>query len=197
MRNANIASRARNRGFALNELLLTVAIVSVLVGIGAAVYSGLRDGVGAEEQAQRMVDMAADVRRYMGKAQGNYTGLTPARANALGLLKPPLRWDGASIRDRWGNSMDLYGQGPWLFSVTAGGATSMSPTDCAALAIKLASSAYAVMIGTSTVITKSGASDGWVTGGLSYKTGLVLSQGNLTTGCAQATPVVGATFLER
>jgi type II secretory pathway pseudopilin PulG len=198
MRYVNASGMGRNRGFALNELLLMVAIVSVLVAIGASVYSGLRDNVGAEEQAQRMVDMAADVRRFMGKAEGTYLGLTPARANGLGLIKLPLRWDGTKILDRWGNAMDLFGAGPFQFSITAGGAAStMSPSDCAALASKLASSALQVMVGTGTVISKAGATNGWVTGGLLYKDGMVVSQSNLTTGCAQASPVVGASFRER
>ncbi len=197
MRNAKRSPRARSAGFALQDLLFTVAVVSLLVGIGAGVYSGVRDTVGAEEQAQRMLELASDVRRFLGKGQGTYTGLTAARANALGLVRQPMRWDGTNIQDRWGNTVSIYGQGPYLFSITAGGAVGMSASDCAAVATKLSNSAYRVMVGSATVMNTSGANDGWVSGGSLYKEGLTVTQANLTTGCSQARPIVGATFLER
>ena len=57
-------SLGRARGFALNELLFTVSIISLVAAMGAGVYSGLRDTVSAEEQAQRaaigVVDAAFD-----------------------------------------------------------------------------------------------------------------------------------------
>lgn len=191
-------SLGRARGFALNELLFTVSIISLVAAMGAGVYSGLRDTVSAEEQAQRMVDMAADVRRYLGKAQGSYTGLTPAMANGLGLIKPPMRWDGTAIRDRWGNVFDIYGTGPLIFSMTAGGATApMRPSDCAAMATKLANAAWTVRVGATVTITKSGANDGTLAGGSAYKGGANLTQANLTAGCAEANTVVGAMFFER
>lgn len=197
MRNAKRSSRARSAGFALQDLLFTVTIVSVLVGIGASLYSGIRDNVGAEDQAQRMVDLASDIRRVMGKASGDYTGMTPARAYNLGLIKAPMTWDGTNVRDRWGNVMDIYGFGPLNFDVLAGGGGGMTASDCATLATKLASTAFVVRIGAGVTINKTSGLEGTMSGGNVYKSGDTITQTSLTSGCAEANTVVAARFIER
>lgn len=188
---------ARAAGFALGELLLTVAAISALAAVGLGVYSNVRSSATADDQAQVMVDLAANVRRVFAKAQGNYTGVTAARVSAMGLVRAPLRWDGGSLRDAWGNAMTVYGSGPWRFSMTAGGTRPMSASECAALATRLAISAHIVRVGSTAAVATSGADDGLVTGGNVYKDGTTINQAALGTGCAEASPVVGATFLER
>jgi type II secretory pathway pseudopilin PulG len=188
--------RRRALGFVLQELLLAVAIVSVIAAVSLGVYTSVRDSSKAEEQAQVMVDIASNVRRVFGKAQGNYTGVTAARVSTLGLVRQPLRWNGTNLQDAWGNTMTIYGSGPWMFSMTAGGG-GITAVECAALATRLAITAASVRVGTTAAVSTSGATDGWVLGGHPYKANNAFNQANLTTGCSESNAVVGATFLER
>lgn len=186
-------------GFALLELMLVVGVVSILLAIASGVYYKTRSSISAEEQGQRAVELAADIRRFIGKGVGTYAGLTPAMVANLGLVRPPFRWDGTNIRDAWGNTVALMGQSPWVYSMTLGGATSpISASDCAAVASRLANTGYAVLTGASVYLSTGGASAGWVQGGYTYKYGnQAVTQSNMTTGCAEANTVVGVTFLER
>lgn len=194
---ALLRARGRQGGFALGELLLTIAAISALVGIGTSIYANVRASARADEQGQVMVDVAANMRKYIGKAQGDYTGTTAARVVALGFTRPPLRWDGTNLSDAWGNTMTVYGWGPFLFSMSAGGTQRLSPSECAAIVARLANSAYMIRVGTSTSITSSGANNGWVENGNLYKTGTTINQAALNTGCSENNAVIGATFLER
>jgi hypothetical protein len=186
-------------GFVLGELLLMMAVIAVAIGIGTAFYANIRSSVKADEQAERMVQLAADIRQYIGKSSGDYTSLSPALANSLGLVRQPMTWDVSALLDVWGNTMNIGGSGAWRFSLTAGGATQpMSPSECAAVARRLADTAYRVTIGAAVVV-----SNGWTSGGSAYKTagGVppngAISQTSLTAGCSEANTIVGASFLER
>ncbi len=188
------AQRPVQRGFALLELLLTVAIVAVLVGIGAGIYSYTRAGIGADDQASKTIALVADVQKNWRNNTGGYTGITPAQVNQLSLVQKPLKWDGTNIDDAYGNPMTLSG-GTTTFSITVGGTVAaLNNADCASIANRLAAGvANNINIGAAATLG-SGATAGTVTGGNVFKVGNAITQTSLTTGCNETSPVIAASF---
>ena len=50
-------------GFALGEMLLAVAVVAVLVGIGAVVYGNIRGGIAADDQAGSTIELVSEIQK--------------------------------------------------------------------------------------------------------------------------------------
>lgn len=185
--------RKLNAGFALGEMLLAVAIVAVLVGIGAVVYGNMRGGINADDQAAKTISLVADIQKNYRNA-GTYTSLTAAEINKLLLLQKPLKFDGTNVIDAYGNTMSVSG-GVTSFALTMGGTTNpVSNSDCASIANRLATVAWHVTVGTSAGLG-TGAGAGQVSaGGSLFKQGKTINQTNLTTGCSQANPIIAASF---
>lgn len=182
-----------NSGFALGEMLLAVAIVAVLVGIGAVVYGNLRGGINADDQAAKTISLVSDIQKNYRNA-GTFGTLTAAEINKLLLLQKPLKFDGTNVVDAYGNVMVVSG-GTTSFVLTIGGTTNpVSNADCAAIANRLgAGVATNINIGTAAT-AGTGATAGQVTGGNVFKAGSVITQTNLTTGCNEANPVIASMF---
>ena len=189
----NNIKRGAQRGFALGEMLLAVALVAVLVGIGAAVYSSVRGGISADDAAAKAIALASDIQKNWRNA-GTFASVSAAEANKLGLIQKPLKFDGTTLTDAWGNTMSLNG-GTNSFALTIGGtANALSKDNCAAIANRLANGvATNINIG-ATAAVGTGANLGNVTGGNAFKTGSTINQANLATGCNEANPVIAASF---
>ncbi len=56
-----VTRKKRQRGFALLELVLAVAVVGVLAAIGTGVYSAMNSGIKADDQANKTITMASAV----------------------------------------------------------------------------------------------------------------------------------------
>jgi prepilin-type N-terminal cleavage/methylation domain-containing protein len=192
MRTVNM-KRNGNRGFALGEMMLAVAIVAVLVAIGAAVYGNMRSGINADDQAAKTVQLAADVQKNWRNA-GTFATVSGSTVNALSLVQKPIKFDGTNLVDAWGNTMSMSG-GTTTFSLTIGGATNpLGKDECASVVNRLgAGVATNINVG-ATAALGSGATAGTVTGGNVYKAGQTVTQASLTTGCSEASTVVAASF---
>jgi prepilin-type N-terminal cleavage/methylation domain-containing protein len=186
-------SRRPSRGFALGEMMLAVAIVAVIVAIGAAVYGNMRGGINADDQAAKTVQLAADIQKNWRNA-GTFATVSGSTVNALSLVQKPIKFDGTNLQDAWGNTMSVSG-GTTTFSLTSGGATNpLGKDECAAVANRLGSGvATNINVGTAATLG-SGATAGTVTGGNSYKVGQTVTQASLTTGCSEASTVIAASF---
>jgi prepilin-type N-terminal cleavage/methylation domain-containing protein len=183
----------KNRGFALGEMLLAVAIVAVLVAIGAGVYGTMRGGINADDQAAKTVALAADIQKNWRNA-GNFATVSGTTVNALAIVQKPLKFDGTNLQDAWGNTMTING-GTTTFAMTIGGATNpLNSSECASVANRLGSGvATNINIGAAAAIG-TGATAGTVTGGNVYKAGQTVTQASLTTGCGEANTVIAANF---
>jgi type II secretory pathway pseudopilin PulG len=181
------------RGFALGEMLLAVAIVAVIVAIGAGVYGSVRGGINADDQAAKTVALAADVQKNWRNA-GTFATVSGSTVNALALVQKPIKFDGTNLQDAWGNTMAVSG-GTTTFALTIGGATNpLAKDECAAVANRLgAGVATNINIGAAATLG-SGATAGTVTGGNVYKVGQTVTQASMTTGCSEASTVIAASF---
>jgi hypothetical protein len=179
-------------GFVLGEFLLALAVVSVLISIAANNYGVIRRYILSEDQASRLVQLAADVHKMWGNVT-TYTTVSPQTLSQLDLIKKPMVYDGANMQDEWGNPMLVVG-GKRSFAVTVGGAFNpMSPDECSAVANRLAAIALNINVGQSATLA-TGLNAGKLVGGLPYKSSAMINQDSLTTGCSQASPVVAAEF---
>jgi Tfp pilus assembly protein PilE len=179
-------------GFVLAEFLLALAVVSVLISIAAQNYGTVRRYILSEDQASRLVLLAADVHK-MWRNASDYTTLTPQSLSQLDLIRMPMRWDGTTILDEWGNAMLVAG-GKHTFAMTVGGGFNpMTPDECATVVNRLSSIALNINVGQSATLG-TGFSAGKITGGLSYKNSALINQDSLTSGCSQVSPVVAAEF---
>jgi Tfp pilus assembly protein PilE len=169
-------NRMNSAGFALGEMLLAVAIVAVLVGIGAVVYGNLRAGITADDQASKTISLAAEIQKNYRNA-GTYMTLSAAEVNKLLLVQKPLKFDGTNVLDAYGNVMTISG-GTNTFAISMGGITNaISNSDCATIANRLATVAWFV----------SG-------GGNLFKQGKTINQSNLAAGCSEANTIIAASF---
>lgn len=186
-------SSTRNAsGFVLAEFLLALAVVSVLISIAAQNYGTVRRYILSEDQASRLVQLASDVHKMWRNAP-NYTTLTPQTLSQLDLIRMPMRWDGTTMLDEWGNPMLVAG-GKNTFALTVGGAFNpMTPDECATVVNRLSSIALNINVGQSATLG-TGFNAGKITGGLAYKNSALINQTSLTSGCSQASPVVAAEF---
>lgn len=184
--------KSKSRGFVLTELLLGVAVVSVLALIGAGVYQGLKAGINADDMGSKTIGMVSEIQKVWRNA-GNYTSVSPAEINKVSLVVAPMRMSGTDMLDAWGNTMTLNG-GQSSFALTIGGATApINKDDCATIANKLASLGSVIRIGASAAVG-TGGSAGTVTGGQLFKTGATITQAGLTDGCSEANTVIAAQF---
>lgn len=180
--------RQVQKGFALLELVLAVAIIGVLAAIGTGIYSSLNSGITADDQANKTIAMASAIQKNW-RNSGSFTTLTGAELNKLALVVPPLRFATPDVQDAWGNTMTING-GASSFAITTGGTTAaISKEDCAAIANKLASIAHSIRIGAAAT-----AAAGVISGGELFKTGGTITQTALGTGCNEDDTVIAAQF---
>jgi type II secretory pathway pseudopilin PulG len=186
-------NRMNSAGFALGEMLLAVAIVAVLVGIGAVVYGNLRAGITADDQASKTISLAAEIQKNYRNA-GTYMTLSAAEVNKLLLVQKPLKFDGTNVLDAYGNVMTISG-GTNTFAISMGGITNaISNSDCATIANRLATVAWFVTVGFGAGVG-TGAGAGQVSGGGNlFKQGKTINQSNLAAGCSEANTIIAASF---
>ncbi len=95
---------SRGRGFTLVELLIVVAIIAILMGIGLPSYQDYMRKAARSGAKGAMLDLAQNEERYF-TANGIYlaVGVPPA--------VPPTGWltyDGANINSRWDTASGKY-----------------------------------------------------------------------------------------
>jgi hypothetical protein len=184
--------RAPAPGFVLAEFLLALAIVSVLISIATTNYGTIRRYILSEDQASRLVQLAADVHTMWVNTK-SYSTVSAQSLAQLQLVRKPMTFDGANLLDQWGNPMLVAG-GSRTFAVTVGGAFNpMTPDECAAVVNRLGPIALNISVGQSATLA-TGVNTGKIAGGLPYKAGAQLNQDSLATGCSQPSPVVSAEF---
>lgn len=185
---APVMRKKRQRGFALLELVLAVAVVGVLAAIGTGVYSAMNSGIKADDQANKTITMASAIQKNW-RNSGGYATVTGAELNKLSLIAAPLRFDTPNVVDAFGNPMIING-GAASFAITTGGtAGAIGPEDCATIANKLASIAHSIRIGVDAT-----AAGGVISGGHVFKSGTTYTQANLGAGCEEAGTVIAAQF---
>jgi prepilin-type N-terminal cleavage/methylation domain-containing protein len=195
--------RTKRRGFSLIEALIALAIIGAAIAIGLAYHSKVEYDSRMSGTVSAVSNMTSKIRVYYASV-GSYNGLDQARVNVMGLMMPPLIWDGAAIRDPWGHNVNVLGNIPNAapaFAIKFGevGATGPSGVpltfeECVSLATQLAGGADRVNVGEWTVV---GVGGGQVSGGKAYKAaGNVLSMANLTdaAGCGAANPAVALQY---
>lgn len=180
--------RRVQRGFALGELMLAVAVVGALVAAGFGIYTFLRGNVAAADVGDKVMIMVTDVQKNW-RTVGSFATVSPAEINKLALIRSPLSYDGTNLKDGWGNNMSINGNAT-AFALTIGGSTSpIQQDDCGALVARLAPVASSIRIGVDAAATA-----GNITGGTVYKNGATITQNGLTTGCSAANPIIAAQF---
>ncbi len=179
-------------GFALNEMMLALAVVSLVIAISAGAYSLLKRRVSADDQAIKLVALGEDIRRHW-RGTGTFTGLSTAALFKLGLVQRPMTADAASTYDAWLAPMQFSGADT-RFAIVLGGNGVMTRDECSALASGIEATAYEVRVGTG-VALGSGATLGRLTGGYAYKSnGSSYDQAALASGCAEAGTKIGVSF---
>lgn len=175
------------RGFALGELLLAIAVIALLVAIGAGVYSSMRSGINADDMGAKTVELAADIQKNW-RTAGDYSTVSADAINKLALIHAPITMSGTDMQDGWGNTMTLNGTRS-SFAITIGGATApLSRDDCSSIANRL-TIASVVRVGAS-----ASAAAGIVTGGNLFKNGATIDQTQLITGCSEGNTIIAAQF---
>ena len=186
--NAKCNSNKRQRGFALLELVLAVAVVGVLAAIGTGVYSVMNSGIKADDQANKTITMVSAIQKNW-RNSGGFASVTGAELNKLSLIAAPLRFETPNVVDAFGNTMIING-GASSFAITTGGASSsISAEDCATIANKLSSVAHTIRVGDDAT-----AAAGVVTGGHLFKSGTTFTQANLGAGCEETGTIIAAQF---
>ena len=185
-------ARRGHCGFALNEMMLAVAIVSLVIALSAGAYSLLKRRVSADDQAIKLAALGEDIRRHW-RGTGSFTGLSAPALFKLGLVQRPMTADAASMYDAWLAPMQFSGADT-RFAIVLGGNGVMTRDECSALASGIESTAYEVRVGTG-VAPGSGATLGRLTGGYAYKSnGNSYDQTALASGCAEAGTKIGVSF---
>lgn len=193
--NANVQLklwRSVARGFALNEMMLAVAIVSLVMAISAGAYTFLKRRVSADDQAIKLVALGDDIRRHW-RGTGSFAGLSAPALFKLGLVQRPMSADAASAYDAWMATMQFSGADT-RFAIVLGGNGVMTRDECSAVASGIEAAAYEVRVG-ATVAPGTGGSQGRLTGGYAYKSnGSTYDQAALASGCAEASTKIGVSF---
>lgn len=179
-------------GFALNEMMLAVAVVSLVIAISAGAYSFVKRRVSADDQAIKLVALGEDIRRHW-RGTGSFTGLSAPALFNLGLVQRPMTADAASMYDAWLAPMQFSGADT-RFAIVLGGNGVMTRDECSAVAAGVEAAVYEVRIG-ATVAPATGSALGRITGGYSYKSnGTSYDQTALASGCAEAGTKIGVSF---
>lgn len=179
-------------GFALTEMLLAVAVVSLVMAISAVAYSVVKRRVSADDQAIKLVALGDDIRRHW-RGAGSFTGLSAPALFKLGLVQRPMKADAVNSYDAWMAPMQFSGADT-RFAIVLGGNGVMTRDECSAVAAGIEATAYEVRVGAG-VAPGSGAALGRLTGGHAYKSnGRTYDQTALASGCAEASTKIGASF---
>lgn len=116
------SSRRIRRGFTLMELLLVLAIIGLLMGGGAAVYSGIMDGAKGTKTRSKIGTISMQLQQY----QAQKSGRLPSQSLGLNALKSmgAVKTD-EELLDSWGEPLiytypakkggdqfDLWSKGP-------------------------------------------------------------------------------------
>lgn len=92
----------RRRGFTLMELLLVLAIIGLLMGGGAAVYSGIMDGAKRTKTQSKIGTLSMQIQQY----QAQHSGKLPSQSLGLNALKQmgAVKTD-EELLDSWGEAL--------------------------------------------------------------------------------------------
>jgi general secretion pathway protein G len=94
--------RSRRRGFTLMELLLVLAIIGLLMGGGAAVYSGIMDSAKVTKTQAKLGILGGQIQLYSSQKSGKLptqsAGLQALKAS--GMVKTE-----EEVTDAWGNPL--------------------------------------------------------------------------------------------
>ncbi len=180
------------RGFALHEMMLAVAVGSLVVAISAGAYSVLKRRVVADDQAIKLVALGEDIRRHW-RGTGSFAGLSAPALFKLGLVQRPMTADAVGVYDAW-MALMLFSGADTRYAIILGGNGVMTRDECGAVAAGIAASAYEVRVGAG-VGPGTGSSLGRLTGGYGYKSnGSTYDQPALASGCAEAGTRIGVSF---
>lgn len=173
------------RGFALGELLLTIAIVAVLVSIGYGVYNSLTKDTAAQDLTQKTVSMIGKIKAVYG-TNGSFTAISGTTVDQLGARPEGFRVSGGNLVDNFGNSVDVNGASSF-FALRFQGLTK---DVCAKVASSVAGLSYQVNVGSASAVSVAA---GVITGGSAYKpAGGVPDPATLATGCGATEPLAVA-----
>lgn len=97
-----LPTRARRRGFTLMELLLVLAIIGLLMGGGAAVYSGIMDSAKVTKTQTKLGILAGQIQLYSSQKSGKL----PNQSSGLSALKNAgMVKTEEEVLDAWGNPL--------------------------------------------------------------------------------------------
>lgn len=180
----------RQRGVGIIEVIIYLGIAGAILA-GVLYYQSRGEAnAGASRAASDLALMAGKIKEYY-KPSNSFADVSPANVNQLALVAAPMKWDGTNVIDPFGNPMKMNGSVS-SFAITVGGAA--QPLDrevCNSIAVKLASNAQSVRIGTT-----ADAASGVISGGSVYKAnaGSTPDAVALGTGCTQTSAVIAAQF---
>lgn len=173
------------RGFALGELLLAVAVVGILVTIGYGIYNSLTKDTAAQDLTQKSVAMIGKIKSIYGNA-GTFSGITGQAVDQLGARPDGFRLSGTDLVDNFGNVIDVNGAAAFFGMRFQG----LTKDTCGKIASGLAGLAYQVTVGSASAVSVAA---GVITGGTDYKAaGGTPNTANLATGCGAAEPLAVA-----
>lgn len=164
-------------------------VLGVLVAAGlVAAYQKNKSSISAGDLGEKITLMASDIQKNWNTA-GSYATVSPAEVNKLQAIRPPMRYNGTTLTDAWGNTMTLNG-GATSFALTIGGSASpIAKDECADVVSRVASVATSVRIG-----ADAAAAAGVISGGAVYKNGATITQAGLTDGCNASNPIIAVQY---
>lgn len=168
------------RGMSMIEMAAWTLLAGIVAAIVLSSLGVLKGGINAGNLGEKALYLAMDIQKHWNRAN-DYTSVTAAEVDKIGIVKNPIKFDSGQLYDGYGNQMALNGS-RITFAMTLGGtAAPMDKDDCANLVARLEPVAMAIRVGASAA-----ANAGVISGGNLYKNGATLDQTGLTTGCAEA-----------